>query len=409
MPKPTKLLIICWGFSIHAQRGGQIFTEDPDFSVTVASTHNYNFAGANNILLTAARIRRITDYWQTKTTCKYGRLLIKICTKILTRPELTALADWLILWQTVQQDRPDVILLQTLLYPNFLAYALPKSIPQIVNFWNGDITWWAKWNGIEQLCKKYLVTYGARRAAAITVDAQSAYNAALSYGVDPQKVHIISYPGTDLAKFHPLDQQLARQKLGLTAQQIIFWPRGLGGYFNSKIFIRAMVQVAPRFPGIMGIVFTKVGGPAELVKHQQLAEDLGISDKFLWIDGVKFDEMPWYYASANAMISISSNDTRPNVMLEAMACGVPVIMGDIPQIRGEWVRDGENGYLVPPRDVDCLAQAIIQVLDPACQALNQTYIERNRQLVHDRVDHQKSIILIKQLVHQVAHASASGQ
>lgn len=42
--------------------------------------------------------------------------------------------------------------------------------------------------------------------------------------------------------------------------------------------------------------------------------------------------MPDYYACADVMVSISSHDSLPNCMLEAMACGIPVVMGDIPQI-----------------------------------------------------------------------------
>jgi hypothetical protein len=53
--KPYRLLILCWGYSIHARRRAQLFIDDPRFEVTVVSTHNYAFEKAENVLLTAAR------------------------------------------------------------------------------------------------------------------------------------------------------------------------------------------------------------------------------------------------------------------------------------------------------------------------------------------------------------------
>ena len=60
---------------------------------------------------------------------------------------------------------------------------------------------------------------------------------------------------------------------------------------------------------------------------------------------------------ADVMVSVSSNDSLPNCMLETMACGVPVMMSDIPQIH-EWIVDGVNGYLCSPRDPDVLTEKI---------------------------------------------------
>ena len=50
-PESTKVLFLCWGFSIHARRRIQIFVDDERFKVAVVSTYNYGFAGALNVLL----------------------------------------------------------------------------------------------------------------------------------------------------------------------------------------------------------------------------------------------------------------------------------------------------------------------------------------------------------------------
>lgn len=54
-------------------------------------------------------------------------------------------------------------------------------------------------------------------------------------------------------------------------------------------------------------------------------------------------------------------DGTSTSLLEAMACGLPVVVTDIPSIM-EWVEEGYNGYLVPRRDSVSLAAKIVQLL-----------------------------------------------
>lgn len=389
----TKILFLAWGYSIHAQRRIQLFVDDPSFDVAVASTHNYNFPGARNYLLTDAR--------PGNSICRLLfrglRFITFNSTPSLIMEDLyKGVKDIKTVKAAVREFRPDIVFLQTLLYPCYLSYFLPKSLPIVITFWNGDVVWWAKWNGIERLCKKWIVTYGVRRARAITVNSQSALNACLGYGGNAEKIHLIRYPGVDLDRFKPLSRDAAREKLGIRAGRVVLSPRGLGGYLNSDVIVESAAGIIKRHPDTLFIFISGVGMSSELEKHQARARSLGIDRNFKWEGQVAWELMPLYYNAADVVVSVSSNDSLPNCMLEAMSCGVPLVMADIPQIR-EWVTDDINGYLVSPRDADALSNRIIQLLDND-GGIVQRITEVNLRLVNATVDSKKNIAAIKQLV-----------
>lgn len=118
---------------------------------------------------------------------------------------------------------------------------------------------------------------------------------------------------------------------------------------------------------------------------------------------VAWEKMPTYYQAADVMVSISSNDSLPNCMLEAMAAGVPVIMGDIPQIR-EWIRDGENGLLVAPRNPQEVSMALLRILENS-DGIVADFVSRNYDLVRREFDSKKNCRLVKELVHEIAARS----
>ena len=74
------------------------------------------------------------------------------------------------------------------------------------------------------------------------------------------------------------------------------------------------------------------------------------------------DDVPAILTASDLFVLPSESEASPNVVLEAMAAGLPVVasrVGGIPEI----VDDGVTGHLVPPSDPDALAAAILDVLD----------------------------------------------
>lgn len=433
----VRVLFLAWGYSIHAVRRIRVFLEDPGFEVAVVSNHDYRFPGAMNILLSGEDARKDL---RGKTLAALEKirggappkglrgllprlrekafafsLLLPFFRRIGIRDVATfrsaanaldvlldvavARADIEILRSAASRFDPHVVFLQTLLYPCHLAYHLPRKYPVVVTFWNGDATWWAQWDGIDRAIKRRIVCRGAELAAAVTVNSEHVRRALLDIGTDGRKIHHVRYPGVDLDRFAPGPKGPARARLRIAEGKVVFCPRGLGGYLNSDVILECMPEVLGANPDTL-FLFVSEAGSEEWEKHLERARALGV-ERHLRRDGqVPWESMPDYYRASDVMVSVSSNDSLPNCMLEAMACGTPVVIGDIPQLR-EWVEDGVNGYRVPPRDAGALAGRINGILAAPPVRIGD-FARRNRALVEREADGGKAGERIKLLVREHA-------
>ena len=85
-------------------------------------------------------------------------------------------------------------------------------------------------------------------------------------------------------------------------------------------------------------------------------------DKVQFTGYINQEELPRYYNEADVYISPSHVDGSSVSLMEAMACGLPCLVSDIPANK-EWVTEGENGWLFPDGDADALAEVILRVAE----------------------------------------------
>jgi len=93
---------------------------------------------------------------------------------------------------------------------------------------------------------------------------------------------------------------------------------------------------------------------------RKLAADLGIAERVIFA-GFHPDPTP-FYQTADLFVLSSDYEGFGNVIVEALACGTPVISTDCPSGPAEILDDGKYGRLVPPRDPDSLAEAMQKAL-----------------------------------------------
>jgi glycosyltransferase involved in cell wall biosynthesis len=113
-----------------------------------------------------------------------------------------------------------------------------------------------------------------------------------------------------------------------------------------------------------------LGEGGERARLEGLVRESG-AEQEVWLPG--FVENPYPFMSAASIFALSSiHEGLPTVVIEAMACGCPVVSTDCPSGPREIIRDGENGLLVPVNDPPALADALSRVL--ADEALRRSLI-----------------------------------
>jgi glycosyltransferase involved in cell wall biosynthesis/ubiquinone/menaquinone biosynthesis C-methylase UbiE len=196
-----------------------------------------------------------------------------------------------------------------------------------------------------------------RQAAAVTACSSELREAAIALGAPEQRTYLLPW-GADPAIFQPRAQGKEQETVTIAA---------LGRMVPKKGFDRlleAWAEIAKQFPQAR----LRIGGDGPLLETlRNEAKRLGIDGQTDLPGRIPWDHAPDFLAAADlfALPSIRDRagniDGLPTVLLEAMSSGLPVVasdLGGIPLV----VEDGANGYLIPPGDVDALAQRLRRLL-----------------------------------------------
>ena len=115
--------------------------------------------------------------------------------------------------------------------------------------------------------------------------------------------------------------------------------------------------------------------------------------------------MAEYYNASDIYVSTSLSDGTSVAMLEAMACGLPVVVSDVPS-NYEWIDNGINGYIITRKDSSVLAERIIKLLNN--ENLQQEMGQRNLQIAKERADWEKNFDILEGIYQNLVSNSKEG-
>src|SRR3990172_1867121 len=270
----------------------------------------------------------------------------------------------------------------------FLRSLVRKSkvdlLRQIINVWK------SQWSYI----RKYAVRHGLAKADLITVDSDELRVKTMQYGNYEDKTEYISF-GVDTKLFYPggAGSSGLKKRLRIAPNApLILSNRSLEDLYNIDVIIKAIPSILGVFPKTIFVFAWHSASRKDYL--MKLAESLGVMDNVRFIGKVRHEELPEYYAASDVFVTIPAGDTISISLLEAMACGVAPVVSDLPSSR-ECIRDGVNGCIVPVRDVEATAQAIIKLLGDG--HLRETMVQRNREWVMDNADWDGNMKKVEQL------------
>ena len=194
----------------------------------------------------------------------------------------------------------------------------------------------------------YLASRDTDRVIAISDDAHEQLTT--FYRLPTSVVEMIPH-GVDTDWFYPRDERHPSVDPDKTT---LLYVGRLGARKGLDLAIRGLAAT-----GDTQIEFLIAGTGRHERKLRALADDLGVDDRVHFLGYVPDEELPTLYSSADVFVLPSRYEGFGLVLLEAMACGTPVIgtkVGGIPTV----VHDGEDGYLVEP-DVRALSEAFEKV------------------------------------------------
>lgn len=202
---------------------------------------------------------------------------------------------------------------------------------------------------------RQLILRTAAAASASIGVCQALMDGLQALGADPSKLHTLRN-GVNLELFKPESRSLARQRVGLADQAKILLSVGhLVERKGHHIAIKAL-RLLPT-----DVYLVIVGAGPERAALARLALKIGVAERVRFAGVVAQADLKWWYSAADALCLCSSREGWANVLLEAMACGTPVIATNIwgtPEV----VSTPHAGVLMRCRSAQGLADAWGQLL-----------------------------------------------
>jgi glycosyltransferase involved in cell wall biosynthesis len=247
---------------------------------------------------------------------------------------------------------PDVIDAHYL-YPDGVAAALLArwyGKPVICSLLGDDVITYPRF-----LVPRKLFVWAARRMASITSVCQALKDRAEEWGAPAGKIRVVLH-GVDLEMFRPMDREAIRARLGLSGRVLISV-----GHVTKRKGHHLVIEALPHLP----LTTLLIAGDGWLEPRlRRMAAELGVADRVRFLGHVEQEELPELYNAADALVLASNREGMANVLLEAMACGTPVIATPV-WGTPEAVSVPEAGVLMRDRSSGAVVEAA-QRLFAAC-------------------------------------------
>ncbi len=281
--------------------------------------------------------------------------------------------------KAVLDFQPDV------LHAHYISsYGLVGSLlnfhPFIISVWGSDIFDFPQ----KSFLHKYTIKYALNKADFIL---STSNIMALEVKKYTEKEIYVTPFGVDCERFKPMPELKPKDKI------IIGTIKALKPKYGIEYLIRAFKTLVDKYPYLPLELW--IGGEGYLKNElEKLTYSLDIGDKVKFLGFIPHDEVPKYFSMFTVFVSVSESESFGVAVLEAEACGIPVVVsnvGGLPEV----VKDGETGFIVPPRDPEATVNAIEKIL--SSEELYRKLSSNARDFVLENYDWKENFKLITEV------------
>lgn len=178
-------------------------------------------------------------------------------------------------------------------------------------------------------------------------------HAVIQHGLAQEKAAVIAN-GVDVSLFHAVDRALARECLAIPQDKEVIV--SVGGLVEAKghhLLISAFAEILPRHPRLQLYI---IGGGPLRDKLQSLIANYDLQDRVILKGTQPNEQLKYWYSAADISALTSSREGLPNVIVESLACGTPVVatrVGGVPEV----INSQQLGALVD-QNVTSIAQGL---------------------------------------------------
>ncbi len=212
-----------------------------------------------------------------------------------------------------------------------------------------------------------MIRNAARHAAGIIAVSQALKDALTALGVPAERTTVLRN-GVDLEMFKPGDRAAARAALDVRGPVLLSV-----GHLIERKGHELIIAALPRLPSCTLLI---AGDGPEHGSLKALASRLDVANRVQLLGAVPHRNLRDFYVAADALVLASSREGWPNVLLEAMACGTPVIASAIwgnPEV----VSRPEAGLLLRARTPDAIVEGVEELLRaPPSRAATRDFAEQ---------------------------------
>ena len=256
----------------------------------------------------------------------------------------------------IAQSFPFDIILATWAYPDAFAGMLAAKHfkkPLVIKVHGSDVNLFSKY-----FWRRLMMRLAFEHSPKVIAVSNDLKEKIQHLGILKDKIAVIGN-GVNTQIFKPLDKGECRKKLSLPAEQ------KLVVFIGNLVEVKGIEFLIEAFRDLSGDIILRIvgeGGLRPMLEEQ--VKKLNLSRRIVFTGRCPHNDIPIWMNAADIFCLPSLNEGCPNVVLEALACGTPVVasrVGGIPDM----ITSPEQGILTAPRDSKGLAKAIEQMVNKA--------------------------------------------